>query len=155
MCWGGVWLPTACFPSCAAVSLPCFSHCSFVIEMLKSLPANEEQRNRQARSIWFLDALIRFRAQKVIKGKSKAHRHLLILLFPAAESFPQTSVQPALPPAPAACLSPTHIHGFCFVRRNTVFRSNGMSNLRERVRKNSSTEVRASCLKRGQVAFVL
>ncbi|XP_028626083.1 DNA-directed RNA polymerase I subunit RPA49 [Grammomys surdaster] len=46
------------------------SHCSFVIEMLKSLPADEEQRNRQARSIWFLDALIRFRAQKVIKGKS-------------------------------------------------------------------------------------
>ncbi|XP_021077738.1 DNA-directed RNA polymerase I subunit RPA49 isoform X2 [Mus pahari] len=46
------------------------SHCSFVIEMLKSLPADEEHRNRQARSIWFLDALIRFRAQKVIKGKS-------------------------------------------------------------------------------------
>uniref|UniRef100_A0A8C2QDS2 Polymerase (RNA) I polypeptide E n=1 Tax=Cricetulus griseus TaxID=10029 RepID=A0A8C2QDS2_CRIGR len=45
-------------------------HCSFVIEMLKSLPSNEESRDRQARSIWFLDALIRFRAQKVIKGKS-------------------------------------------------------------------------------------
>ncbi|KAL1776378.1 DNA-directed RNA polymerase I subunit RPA49 [Sigmodon hispidus] len=46
------------------------SHCSFVIEMLKSLPSHEEARDRQARSIWFLDALIRFRAQKVIKGKS-------------------------------------------------------------------------------------
>lgn len=45
------------------------SHCSYVIEMLKSLPADEVHRNRQARSIWFLDALIRFRAQKVIKGK--------------------------------------------------------------------------------------
>lgn len=46
------------------------SHCSFVIEMLKSLPADEEHRNQQARCIWFLDVLIRFRAQKVIKGKS-------------------------------------------------------------------------------------
>lgn len=46
------------------------SHCSFVIEMLKSLPVSEERRDRQARCIWFLDALIRFRAQKVIKGKS-------------------------------------------------------------------------------------
>lgn len=45
------------------------SHCSYVIEMLKSLPIDEVHRNRQARSIWFLDALIRFRAQKVIKGK--------------------------------------------------------------------------------------
>uniref|UniRef100_A0A8C8TWJ4 Polymerase (RNA) I polypeptide E n=1 Tax=Peromyscus maniculatus bairdii TaxID=230844 RepID=A0A8C8TWJ4_PERMB len=46
------------------------SHCSFVIEMLKSLPSDEGRRDRQARSIWFLDALVRFRAQKVIKGKS-------------------------------------------------------------------------------------
>lgn len=46
------------------------SHCSFVIEMLKSLPSDEESRDRQARRVWFLDALIRFRAQKVIKGKS-------------------------------------------------------------------------------------
>ncbi|XP_052032372.1 DNA-directed RNA polymerase I subunit RPA49 isoform X2 [Apodemus sylvaticus] len=46
------------------------SHCSFIIEMLKSLPADEEHRTRQARSIWFLDALLRFRAQKVIKGKN-------------------------------------------------------------------------------------
>ncbi|XP_029426598.1 DNA-directed RNA polymerase I subunit RPA49 isoform X3 [Nannospalax galili] len=46
------------------------SHCSFVIEMLKSLPLSEERRDRQARCIWFLDTLIRFRAQKVIKGKS-------------------------------------------------------------------------------------
>jgi hypothetical protein len=82
----GVWLLTACFPSRAAVSLPCFSHCSYVIEMLKSLPIDEVHRNRQARSIWFLDALIRFRAQKVIKGKSKARWHFLTQLFPAADS---------------------------------------------------------------------
>ncbi|XP_024902311.1 DNA-directed RNA polymerase I subunit RPA49 [Pteropus alecto] len=46
------------------------SHCSFVIEALKSLPSNEESRDHQARCIWFLDTLIRFRAQKVIKRKS-------------------------------------------------------------------------------------
>lgn len=46
------------------------SHCSFVIEALKSLPSNEESRDRQARCIWYLDALIKFRAQKVIKRKS-------------------------------------------------------------------------------------
>lgn len=50
---------------------PSFSHCSFVIEALKSLPSDEESRDRQARCIWFLDALIKFRAQKVIKRKSK------------------------------------------------------------------------------------
>ncbi|MBV96721.1 DNA-directed RNA polymerase I subunit RPA49, partial [Eschrichtius robustus] len=47
-----------------------FLHCSFVIEALKSLPSSEESRDRQARCIWFLDTLIRFRAQKVIKRKS-------------------------------------------------------------------------------------
>ncbi|XP_003470927.2 DNA-directed RNA polymerase I subunit RPA49 [Cavia porcellus] len=46
------------------------SHCCFVIEALKSLPSNEESRDHQARCIWFLDTLIRFRAQKVIKRKS-------------------------------------------------------------------------------------
>ncbi|XP_012512346.1 PREDICTED: DNA-directed RNA polymerase I subunit RPA49 isoform X2 [Propithecus coquereli] len=46
------------------------SHCSFVIEALKSLPSNEESRDRQARCIWFLDTLIKFRAQRVIKRKS-------------------------------------------------------------------------------------
>ncbi|XP_040080901.1 DNA-directed RNA polymerase I subunit RPA49 isoform X1 [Oryx dammah] len=46
------------------------SHCSFVIEALKSLPSNEESRDRQARCIWYLDTLIKFRAQKVIKRKS-------------------------------------------------------------------------------------
>ncbi|KAG8512197.1 DNA-directed RNA polymerase I subunit RPA49, partial [Galemys pyrenaicus] len=45
-------------------------HCCFVIEALKSLPPNEESRDRQARCIWFLDTLIRFRAQKVIKRKN-------------------------------------------------------------------------------------
>ncbi|XP_004874640.1 DNA-directed RNA polymerase I subunit RPA49 isoform X2 [Heterocephalus glaber] len=46
------------------------SHCLFVIEALKSLPSNEESRDHQARCIWFLDTLIKFRAQKVIKRKS-------------------------------------------------------------------------------------
>ncbi|KAF3821253.1 hypothetical protein GH733_011406 [Mirounga leonina] len=46
------------------------SHCSFVIEALKSLPSDEESRDRQARCIWFMDTLIKFRAQKVIKRKS-------------------------------------------------------------------------------------
>ncbi|XP_045879926.1 DNA-directed RNA polymerase I subunit RPA49 isoform X2 [Meles meles] len=46
------------------------SHCSFVIEALKSLSSDEESRDRQARCIWFLDTLIKFRAQKVIKRKS-------------------------------------------------------------------------------------
>lgn len=105
----GVWLLRACFPSCAAVTLSCFSHCSFIIEMLKSLPADEVQRNRQARSIWFLDALLRFRAQKVIKGKSKAHSILLSQLFPAAglsvvlTSPPSMSVQGLCAPCPSSC----------------------------------------------------
>lgn len=46
------------------------SHCSFVIEALKSLPLNEESRDHHARCIWFLDTLIKFRAQRAIKGKS-------------------------------------------------------------------------------------
>uniref|UniRef100_A0A8C8YQP8 RNA polymerase I subunit E n=1 Tax=Prolemur simus TaxID=1328070 RepID=A0A8C8YQP8_PROSS len=46
------------------------SHCSFVIETLKSLPSNEESRDWQARCIWFLDTLIKFRSQRVIKRKS-------------------------------------------------------------------------------------
>ncbi|XP_004457316.2 DNA-directed RNA polymerase I subunit RPA49 isoform X2 [Dasypus novemcinctus] len=46
------------------------SHCSFIIEALKSLPSNEESRDHQARCIWFLDTLIKFRSQKVIKRKS-------------------------------------------------------------------------------------
>ncbi|XP_004600305.2 DNA-directed RNA polymerase I subunit RPA49 [Sorex araneus] len=46
------------------------SHCSFVIEALKSLPVDKERRDRQARCLWFLDTLVRFRAQKVIKRKS-------------------------------------------------------------------------------------
>ncbi|XP_006887018.1 PREDICTED: DNA-directed RNA polymerase I subunit RPA49 [Elephantulus edwardii] len=46
------------------------SHCSFVTKALKSLPSDVESRDHQARCIWFLDTLIRFRAQKVIKRKS-------------------------------------------------------------------------------------
>uniref|UniRef100_A0A2K5R5F5 RNA polymerase I subunit E n=1 Tax=Cebus imitator TaxID=2715852 RepID=A0A2K5R5F5_CEBIM len=48
------------------------SHCTFVIDALKSLPSNVESRDRQARCIWFLDTLIRFRAQRVVKRKSKS-----------------------------------------------------------------------------------
>uniref|UniRef100_F6U0K3 RNA polymerase I subunit E n=1 Tax=Callithrix jacchus TaxID=9483 RepID=F6U0K3_CALJA len=47
------------------------SHCTFVIDALKSLPSNVESRDHQARRIWFLDTLIKFRAQKVVKRKSK------------------------------------------------------------------------------------
>ncbi|KAM6170052.1 DNA-directed RNA polymerase I subunit RPA49 [Rhynchocyon petersi] len=46
------------------------SHCSFVTEALKSLPSDEKSRDHQARCLWFLDTLIKFRAQKVIKRKS-------------------------------------------------------------------------------------
>uniref|UniRef100_A0A2K5R5F0 RNA polymerase I subunit E n=1 Tax=Cebus imitator TaxID=2715852 RepID=A0A2K5R5F0_CEBIM len=46
------------------------SHCTFVIDALKSLPSNVESRDRQARCIWFLDTLIRFRAQRVVKRKN-------------------------------------------------------------------------------------
>ncbi|VTJ52714.1 Hypothetical predicted protein [Marmota monax] len=45
------------------------SHCSTVIEALKSLPSNEENRDHQARCIWFLDTLIKFRAQKHVFQK--------------------------------------------------------------------------------------
>uniref|UniRef100_A0A2I3S1X5 RNA polymerase I subunit E n=2 Tax=Pan TaxID=9596 RepID=A0A2I3S1X5_PANTR len=46
------------------------SHCTFVIEALKSLPSDVESRDRQARCIWFLDTLIKFRAHRVVKRKS-------------------------------------------------------------------------------------
>uniref|UniRef100_A0A2I2YEH7 RNA polymerase I subunit E n=1 Tax=Gorilla gorilla gorilla TaxID=9595 RepID=A0A2I2YEH7_GORGO len=45
-------------------------HCTFVIEALKSLPSDVESRDRQARCIWFLDTLIKFRAHRVVKRKS-------------------------------------------------------------------------------------
>ena len=66
-CWGCLLAGLTHFPFC----LPC-SHCSSVIEALKSLPSNEKSRDRQARCIWYLDTLIKFRAQKVIKRKSKS-----------------------------------------------------------------------------------
>lgn len=101
-CAGG--LLTACLSVCLSLtccsSPPCFSHCSFVIEMLKSLPSDEGRRDRQARSIWFLDALIRFRAQKVIKGKSKplpAPRHFILVLSTGSLSVVLSS--------PHGCLS--------------------------------------------------
>ncbi|XP_028911809.1 DNA-directed RNA polymerase I subunit RPA49 isoform X2 [Ornithorhynchus anatinus] len=46
------------------------SHCSFVIEALKSLPSNEEIRDHKARCLWYLNTLVRFGFQKVIKRKS-------------------------------------------------------------------------------------
>uniref|UniRef100_A0A8V5H5J8 Uncharacterized protein n=1 Tax=Melopsittacus undulatus TaxID=13146 RepID=A0A8V5H5J8_MELUD len=45
------------------------SHCCFVLEELKFLPANEKSRDHKARCLWFLDTLIKFSYQKVIKTK--------------------------------------------------------------------------------------
>ncbi|NXN30024.1 RPA49 polymerase, partial [Nycticryphes semicollaris] len=45
------------------------SHCSFVLEELKFLPADEKRREHKARCLWFLDTLIKFSCLKVIKKK--------------------------------------------------------------------------------------
>ncbi|NXP07863.1 RPA49 polymerase, partial [Thinocorus orbignyianus] len=45
------------------------SHCSFVLEELKFLPADEKRRDHKARCLWFLDTLIKFSCLKVIKKK--------------------------------------------------------------------------------------
>ncbi|KAM9167468.1 DNA-directed RNA polymerase I subunit RPA49 isoform 1-T1 [Mergus octosetaceus] len=45
------------------------SHCSFVLEELKFLPADEKSRDHKARCLWFLDILIKFSFLKVIKKK--------------------------------------------------------------------------------------
>ncbi|KAF4797006.1 DNA-directed RNA polymerase I subunit RPA49 [Turdus rufiventris] len=45
------------------------SHCSFVLEELKFLPTDEKSRDHKARCLWFLDTLIKFSHQKVIKKK--------------------------------------------------------------------------------------
>ncbi|NWW47942.1 RPA49 polymerase, partial [Pedionomus torquatus] len=45
------------------------SHCSFVLEELKFLPADEKRRDHKARCLWFLDTLIKFSFLKVIKKK--------------------------------------------------------------------------------------
>ncbi|XP_072216751.1 DNA-directed RNA polymerase I subunit RPA49-like [Excalfactoria chinensis] len=45
------------------------SHCSFVLEELKFLPADEKSRDRKARCLWFLDILIKFSFLKIIKKK--------------------------------------------------------------------------------------
>ncbi|XP_074934711.1 DNA-directed RNA polymerase I subunit RPA49 isoform X1 [Phalacrocorax aristotelis] len=45
------------------------SHCSFVLEELKFLPADEKRRDHKARCLWFLDTLIKFSYLKVIKKK--------------------------------------------------------------------------------------
>ncbi|XP_062486017.1 DNA-directed RNA polymerase I subunit RPA49 [Pezoporus occidentalis] len=45
------------------------SHCCFVLEELKFLPANEKSRDHKARCLWFLDTLIKFSYLKVIKTK--------------------------------------------------------------------------------------
>ncbi|KFV39924.1 DNA-directed RNA polymerase I subunit RPA49, partial [Gavia stellata] len=47
------------------------SHCSFVLEELKFLPADEKSRDHKARCLWFLDTLIKFSYLKVIKKKRK------------------------------------------------------------------------------------
>ncbi|XP_051499499.1 DNA-directed RNA polymerase I subunit RPA49 [Apus apus] len=45
------------------------SHCCFVLEELKFLPADERSRDHKARCLWFLDTLIKFSYLKVIKKK--------------------------------------------------------------------------------------
>lgn len=50
---------------------PSCSHCSFVLEELKFLPTDEKSRDHKARCLWFLDTLIKFSHQKVIKKKRK------------------------------------------------------------------------------------
>uniref|UniRef100_A0A803YNC2 RNA polymerase I subunit E n=1 Tax=Meleagris gallopavo TaxID=9103 RepID=A0A803YNC2_MELGA len=45
------------------------SHCSFVLEELKFLPADEKSRDHKARCLWFLDILIKFSFLKIIKKK--------------------------------------------------------------------------------------
>ncbi|NWI69487.1 RPA49 polymerase, partial [Todus mexicanus] len=45
------------------------SHCSFVLEELKFLPADEKNRDHKARCLWFLDTLIKFSHLRVIKKK--------------------------------------------------------------------------------------
>ncbi|NXS52119.1 RPA49 polymerase, partial [Brachypteracias leptosomus] len=45
------------------------SHCSFVLEELKLLPADEKSRDHKARCLWFLDTLIKFSHLRVIKKK--------------------------------------------------------------------------------------
>ncbi|NWV08309.1 RPA49 polymerase, partial [Ptilonorhynchus violaceus] len=45
------------------------SHCSFVLEELKFLPADERSRDHKVRCLWFLDTLIKFSHLKVIKKK--------------------------------------------------------------------------------------
>ncbi|NWR36966.1 RPA49 polymerase, partial [Tachuris rubrigastra] len=46
------------------------SLCSFVLEELKFLPADEKSRDHKARCLWFLDTLIKFSHLKVIKKKN-------------------------------------------------------------------------------------
>ncbi|NXP19452.1 RPA49 polymerase, partial [Scytalopus superciliaris] len=46
------------------------SHCSFVLEELKFLPADEKSRDHKARCLWFLDTLVKFSHLKVIKKKN-------------------------------------------------------------------------------------
>ncbi|NWR24650.1 RPA49 polymerase, partial [Emberiza fucata] len=45
------------------------SLCSFVLEELKFLPTDEKSRDHKARCLWFLDTLVKFSQQKVIKKK--------------------------------------------------------------------------------------
>ncbi|NXN17098.1 RPA49 polymerase, partial [Indicator maculatus] len=45
------------------------SHCSFVLEQLKLLPADGKSRDHTARCLWFLDTLVKFSCLKVIRKK--------------------------------------------------------------------------------------
>ncbi|XP_078009166.1 DNA-directed RNA polymerase I subunit RPA49 isoform X2 [Phascolarctos cinereus] len=46
------------------------SYCPFVIEALKNLPLDEESRDHKARCLWFLNILLKFRSQNVIRKKN-------------------------------------------------------------------------------------
>ncbi|XP_063996046.1 DNA-directed RNA polymerase I subunit RPA49 [Pogoniulus pusillus] len=45
------------------------SHCSFVLEQLKLLPAEGKSRDHKARCLWFLDTLVKFSCLKGIRKK--------------------------------------------------------------------------------------
>ncbi|XP_066472595.1 DNA-directed RNA polymerase I subunit RPA49 [Tiliqua scincoides] len=43
------------------------SHCSFVLDELKSMPLDEKSRDHKARCLWFLDNLVKLSLQRVVK----------------------------------------------------------------------------------------
>ncbi|NWV80579.1 RPA49 polymerase, partial [Dasyornis broadbenti] len=68
-----LWVPAATLTNVTAEEMAKRveerSYCSFVLEELKFLPADERSRDHKARCLWFLDTLIKFSHLKVIKKK--------------------------------------------------------------------------------------